>query len=661
MESGSIVEYIDRQKIMCAVVLEVKNQRLRLLTESNREVNLSANRLSHTCKTRLDLSMGRTKIVHTLKEIVGQRNALVNRIDIKELWEVLNTEQEWIDLNTMTEFCFPDNPNDDHESAVIRAFFLNRLYFKFHHERFFPNTQEQVERKIAREKEVARKNRIIQEGGDWLVNVLIHEDPRIPENKIEIVNLIKSFFLFGKECKNFDLATAILSRAGIDPDEEVFNALVKLKVFEKNENVDLHRFGISTDFSDEVNQYAAGLIASSAGSVDANGRQDLTKLPLMTIDGQSTLDFDDAISIEDAGDHYRLGIHIVDVGHFVKKGDCIDREALSRGSSIYMPDRKIPMLPSCLAEDLCSLKAGELRPAISLFVTINKSYDIANYEIVASMINVAKQLTYFDVNIIADEDQDIITLRNIAEKFRQNRMAAGAVQITLPDINVWIGDDGDIAVSKINRESPGRMLVSEIMIMANWLKAKFLADHRIPAIFRSQISPRERLYKGNKGTLFQNWMQRKLLSRFVLTPEPESHSGLGLNAYVTVTSPIRKYFDLVTQRQVRAALNLEQPYSIEEIDNIIQMLEEPMSHVAKIQYNRHRYWLLKYLEKHIGQKEEAIVLYKKRNNYQILLTEYLIECELPLSSGISLKPEDLIQVTIQHANARKDVVSVFMG
>jgi exoribonuclease-2 len=86
-----------------------------------------------------------------------------------------------------------------------------------------------------------------------------------------------------------------------------------------------------------------------------------------------------------------------------------------------------------------------------------------------------------------------------------------------------------------------------------------------------------------------------------------------------------------------------------------------MSHVAKIQYSRHRYWLLKYLEKQIGQKEEAIVLYKKRNNYQIILSEYMIECELPLSSGIELKPEDLIQVTLQHANARKDALSVFMG
>jgi exoribonuclease II len=661
MESGSIVEYIDRQKIMCAVVLEVKNRRLRLLTEANREVNLSANRLSHMCKIRLDLSMGRIKMVHTLKEIVGERNALVNRINIKELWEVLNTEQEWIDLGTMTEFCFPDNPNDNHESAVIRAFFQNRLYFKFHHDRFFPNTQEQVERKIAHEKEIVRGNRIIQEGGDWLANVLNREDPRVPENNIEIVNLIKSFYLFGKESRFFDLAKATLARAGIDPDEEVFNVLVKLNVFEKNENVDLQRFGISADFSDEVNQCAAVLITSDPDSLHGSARKDLTMLPLMTIDGQSTLDFDDAISIEDAGDHYRLGIHIVDVGHFVKKGDCIDREALSRGSSMYMPDRKIPMLPSCLAENLCSLKAGELRPAISLFVTTDRAYDITHYDIVPSLIAVSKQLTYFDVNIIADENEEIVTLRNIAEKFRQNRMAAGAVQITLPDINVWIGDDGEIAVSKINRESPGRMLVSEIMIMANWLKAKFLEEHHLPAIFRSQTSPRERLYKGNKGTLFQNWMQRKLLSRFVLTPEPENHSGLGLNAYVTATSPIRRYFDLATQRQIRAVFGLEEPYTVEEIANIIQMLEEPMSYVAKIQYNRHRYWLLKYLEKHIGQKEEAIVLYKKRNNYQILLTEYLIECELPLSSGISLKPEDLIQVTIQHANARKDVVSVFMG
>jgi exoribonuclease-2 len=197
--------------------------------------------------------------------------------------------------------------------------------------------------------------------------------------------------------------------------------------------------------------------------------------------------------------------------------------------------------------------------------------------------------------------------------------------------------------------------------MANRLMAKFLAKHNMPAIFRSQPEPRERLYKGNQGSLFQNWMQRKLINRFILNHDSAWHSGLGLEAYVTATSPIRKYFDLVTQRQIRAVLGLEQAYTGEEIDKIIQSLEIPMSQVGRLQFSRQRYWLLKHLEKHIGDKGEAIVLYKKRNSYQILLPEYMIECELPLSSGFVLKPEDYIQITIQHVSARRDILSVFMG
>ena len=97
MESGSIVEFIDRQKIMCAVILEVKNSRLRLLTENNREVNLSVSRLLHKDNVRLDLSMGRDKMVDTLKGVASKRKALLSQVDIKDLWEVLNSEQVWID------------------------------------------------------------------------------------------------------------------------------------------------------------------------------------------------------------------------------------------------------------------------------------------------------------------------------------------------------------------------------------------------------------------------------------------------------------------------------------------------------------------------------------------------------------------------------------
>jgi exoribonuclease-2 len=112
---------------------------------------------------------------------------------------------------------------------------------------------------------------------------------------------------------------------------------------------------------------------------------------------------------------------------------------------------------------------------------------------------------------------------------------------------------------------------------------------------------------------------------------------------------------------LRATLGLEQPYTSEEIDRLIQLLEVPMSHVPRIQQGRHRYWLLKYLEQHTGDKEEAIVLKKQRNHYQILLSNYMIECDLPISGGFVLKPEDLIQVTIQNVRAREEQIVVYIG
>jgi exoribonuclease-2 len=664
MESGSIVEYIDRQKIMCAVILEVKNTRLRLLTENNREIKLSAGRLLHEDKARIDLTMGRDNMVSTLKGVANKRKALIHQVDIKDLWEVLNTEQVWIDLETMTEFCFPDSPSGDHQSAIIRAFFDDRLYFKFNLDKFFPNSAEKVARIVAQRQEAERKNRIIEFGGDLLKHLLNGLPPPVDakdEDTEEVINLLKAYYLFEKDSKDHALARAMISKAGLDSTSGLFSLLVKLDVFDENENIDLLRFEIATEFPNEVIKTASNLALCIEDFSRDEMRTDLTALPLMTIDGQSTLDFDDALSIEKVGDQYRLGIHIVDVGHFVRKGDAIDQEALSRGSSIYMPDQKISMLPAELSEGLCSLKAGALRPAISTMVNLSHSLEITGYEIIPSVINVKHQLTYYDVNLVADQNQDVMVLREIARKFRTRRLDAGAVQISLPEINVWLGEDGTITVNKINRESPGRMLVAELMILANWLSAKYLAENDMPAVFRTQPQPRERLYKGDGGTLYQNWMQRRFLSRFVLSHHADQHSGLGLDAYVTATSPIRKYFDLITQRQLRATLGLEQPYTSEEIDRLIQLLEVPMSHVPRIQQGRHRYWLLKYLEQHTGDKEEAIVLKKQRNHYQILLSNYMIECDLPISGGFVLKPEDLIQVTIQNVRAREEQIVVYIG
>ncbi|MFH2047223.1 MAG: ribonuclease catalytic domain-containing protein [Pseudomonadota bacterium] len=663
MESGNIVEYIDLQKIICAVVLEIKNHRLKLLTEANREINVPIQRLSHKGKVQLDMSMGRNKMVNALKEISNRRKTLINNINIKELWEKLKSEHEWIDLPTMTHFCYPDNPTCDHESAVIRAFFNNRMYFKFDSDRFFPNSEQTVEQIEAREIETVLINKLIEEAGLWVRSAVNKPFAKgsLNGDTSKFAEILKSAYLWGKESSHYQTAKAILKKAGLEPDDELFRLFVALGIFDEDENIDLHRLGVPISFPDTLSGRLEEIKSLPDICLLHDKRKDLTGLSVITIDGQSTLDFDDAISIEDKGGYYSLGIHIADVAQYVKKGDAIDTEAIIRASSIYMPDQKIPMLPSVIAEDICSLKEGEIRPCISIMVNIRPTADIIDYEIFPSFIRVKRQMTYYDANTCIDGNKEISILYDLAKKFRRARLDSGAVYITMPDINVWVDVNRVITINKINRESPGRMMISEIMIMANWLMAKFLAQNNTPAIFRAQPDAKQRLYKGEDGSLFQNYMQRRFLSRFTLGSVPQRHSGLGLDCYVTATSPIRKYYDLITQRQIRAICGIDTPHTFEEIDKIIQLVEKPMTNVLNTQFRRNRYWLLKYLESRTGQKEEAIVLAKRRRSYQILIPEYMIECELPSSSGIDLKPEDLIQVTIMHVNARKDVLSVFMG
>ena len=302
MESGLVVEYIDKQRILCAVVLEVKQQRLRLLTENAREVSLSPNRLAHQSSARLDLSLGRDRIVDTLKRLASRRHDLMQEIDIRELWEVLNSEQEWIDLETMTAFCFPRSATSDHESAVIRAFFDNRFYFKFKNDAFFPNSEDHVAQLIAREAEEARRRQFIEDGSAWLQRALA--DPaqiktgRNGGQTAEFADILKSYCILGKDSPSHEIGRAMAAVCGAEQPDDLFPRLVKLGILDVDENIELMREGIPEAFPAAVLERAGRM----AAAMDFGGpRRDLTDLPLMTIDGQSTLDYDDALSIQDLG------------------------------------------------------------------------------------------------------------------------------------------------------------------------------------------------------------------------------------------------------------------------------------------------------------------------------------------------------------------------
>ncbi|MBF0378504.1 MAG: RNB domain-containing ribonuclease [Desulfamplus sp.] len=657
MNIGNIVEYIDQQKIICAVVLQIKNQRLRLLTEHNREVNLTDGRVTHISSELLDIAANRDFLVRNLKQISTLRQEMSNSINIKELWELLHEEEESIDLETMTSFCFDPPQTSDHSASVIRAFFNDKLYFKFSQESFTPNSPHLIEMRLKQIGEIEKKERLIEQGAAWLKEIEKGIISPVPDPQIK--SILQDYYIYEKESKTAVDARAIMAKNGTDSTQQIFTSLVKAGIWHKDQNTDLIRLDIPISFPEAVHKQSKELVLKYNDFTKDPKRRDLRDIPLITIDGQSTLDFDDAISLQKLDDGYILGIHIIDVGFYIKDGDPIDRHARTRGSSIYMPDDKIPMLPQELSEGLCSLKEQEARPGISTLVRLNRFFDIIDYEIVASIIQVHHQMTYTEANIMNGEDDPITTLYRLATVLRDKRLKAGAVHITLPEINIWIEEDGDIGISRIDRENPSRMLISEFMILANSLMAEFLVKNNMPAIFRSQPDPKQRLFHGIEPSIFLNCMQRKQLNRAIIGTKPENHSGLGVRAYLTATSPIRRYYDLLTQRQIRGVLGYEKPYSKNELDQILQVIEIPVNNTGKIQTLRRKYWLLRYLEKMKGCKEEAIVLDCRRDFYTVLLKEYMLEWKMP-AGGLSLKPGDVIHVTIQHADARRDILSLFV-
>jgi len=657
METGTIVEFIEKKNIFCAVVVQTKNDKVRLLTENNREVSLAAKRL-FCAQGRLDPGLGRERVMALLGEIARNREQMAQSVNVEELWEILHTESEWIDAQTMASFAFSGPVDADHTSAVIRAFFADRIYFKFDITRFFPHTTAQVENLITQAEKEAERRRLVDDGAAWIRKAIANPPRSVPDSMQPVVEILKQMCIFEDMAPEYAFGRQILSKAGLDPQTGLFDFLVSIGEFSPHENIGLKRLEIPTDFSWQASQTAVELAQAPVHRAEPCERRDLTGLAMMTIDGQATLDFDDAISLEEDQGITKLGIHIADVAYFIKKDDPIDQEAASRGTSIYMPDHKIPMLPPVLAEGLLSLKAGQVRPAISIMARLDSGANILDYEIFPSLIRIRRQLTYHEANLMAGADKEVIALAAIAEKLKQKRLANNALIISLPEVTIWLDEKQTVSLHRINRESVSRNLVSELMIMANSLMADFLDQHRTPAVFRSQPEPKRRLFAKDEGSLFENWMQRRHLARFVLSPWAEPHSGLGVPAYVTATSPIRKYFDLVTQRQVRGVLGIEKAYSQHEIEQIIAQTQVPLSKAGRLSTMRHRYWILTHLQSRIGEKEEAMVLEQRRDRFVVLLTDLMIEATLSASGLPEMAPETIISVRIDKVDPRNQVLKI---
>lgn len=335
-------------------------------------------------------------------------------------------------------------------------------------------------------------------------------------------------------------------------------------------------------------------------AADLEGRRDLRSWTVVTIDGEDARDLDDGVSIsrlERKG--YRVGVHIADVGYYVKEGSALDKEAFHRGTSVYLVDRVIPMLPPRLSNDLCSLNAGVDRLALSVIIDVDFGGKILDHEIFPSVIRVRKRLTYEQVREIlvdrgaslpAGEEElanQLSMMAKLAEALYRQRVSRGAIDFNFAESKVILDDRGNPVVIKRVERSIADRIIEEFMIMANEVVARQMSAAGVPFLYRVHEEPTEdnlaELNSFLKKFGYQIRRRHQKVSpksvqevlnraagrpeyRFVSTvilrslqharydPSPLGHFGLASQYYTHFTSPIRRYPDLVIHRVIREML-----------------------------------------------------------------------------------------------------------
>lgn len=658
---GTVLEFFDEKKMVCGVCLECKEQRLAVLSEQNREISLSRGRVLYFGQQRLSLGLNRDELVQRLCTISAHRRALMEHVEIEELWSLLDGEERPFRLPELAGYVFSGSLTDDHVAAVLRVMLADKLYFKYKAGDFTPRSPSQLELLRQERDKQEEQEHLLQEGVSWLKKVWQRQPGAVPPASRELLlEAIKSYCLFGQESPDVVFARELLKRAGIVQPQGAFRLLVRLGVWHKDENLYLHQHGISAEFPLTVLELAEERTTQAPQLLrQVDGRHDLRGLKTITIDSALTRDYDDALSFRTAGEGLvEVGIHIADAAAFVLPGDVLDQEAQERASSLYLPDARIAMLPPSLSEGVCSLRAQEDRLALSFLVTLDEKANIIAHEIVSSVISVDAQMTYQEVNQQLPRDDFLQALQQVSMKLQQRRLDNGAIMLPLPELRVWVNPEGMIQVARHEKETPSQIMVSELMILANTLAAGFFAERRMPSVFRSQEECRpETNPVASEYELFHVYRQRRLFARAQLDINVRPHCSVGVPHYTSVTSPIRRYVDLVVQRQLKQVLETGSPlYSETELQRLISQLEAPQSRIMFIRRKWTRYWILKYLEQEDFQTLDALVLDQNNRFAHLLLPDFILETNIVVEDRTRIRPGEMIRVKIDHINPRDDVL-----
>lgn len=415
-------------------------------------------------------------------------------------------------------------------------------------------------------------------------------------------------------------------------------------------------YDLPVEFPEKVlNQ--AERVAKDVTSADMAGRMDIRSWRMVTIDGEDAKDLDDAISITKEGENYQLGVHIADVTNYVQERSALDREAYERGTSVYLVDRVIPMLPHALSNGICSLNAGEDRLALSCIMTVNPKGEVIDHKIAETVVHIDQRMSYTSVKkILEDRDPEEMEaykefvpmfelMAELAKILREKRHRRGSIDFDFPESKIMLNADGTPTEIKPYDRNTATKIIEDFMLLANETVAEDYFWQEIPFVYRTHDVPDEEkiqklctfinnfghsMHVANKevrpkeiqkllakvdGTPEGDFISRlalRSMKQAKYTPENTGHFGLAAQYYCHFTSPIRRYPDLqihwIIKETLRGRMNENR---MEHYESILPEVTKHASQMERRAEEAERETIrlkkAEYMEQHIGEVFAGVI------------------------------------------------------